>query len=80
MGQDETGTDVIEAAVQELIGAGASPIEAIKVIVSRFGLDLEAAKTIVHRNLSPEHQRAAKALWDEVEEAVGRYGGASSDS
>jgi hypothetical protein len=77
MGQDET--DVIEAAAQELIGTGASPIEAIKAIVSRFGLDLGAAKTIVHGNLSPAHQRAAEALWDEVEEAVGRDGDASSE-
>jgi hypothetical protein len=59
-----------DATARELVAAGVSPIDAIKVMIDRYELGLAEAKAIVHRNLPQDRQRAAEALWDEVEVAV----------
>jgi ribosomal protein L7/L12 len=56
----------LDADAQRLLGEGASPIDAIKAIRDRHDISLAEAKTVVHRNLSPERQRAAEHLWDEL--------------
>ncbi len=61
------GSTPDEVATHLLAEIGLPPIPAIKALRAACGLDLNAAKEIVHRNLPADSQAAAERLWDALE-------------
>ena len=62
------GGGTIDQAARAVLECTQSPIAAIVALrVAQPGLSLAEAKPLVHRNLPPDAQRAARRLWDEIE-------------
>lgn len=55
---------------RELLRRTDSPISAIKAVSESTGLGLAEAKSVVHRNLTPETRTAAENLWGDLLDAL----------